>query len=122
MNEKPVIALATEESDQLAELNKLFTKIGFTVIITATTGDELLGKLSLASTIPKVCIISTKMSPNGGLQLAAEIKSKWHFMKIIITSFSGAFISKMQSFDSLDEQLQRELMVSFGRATFITKG
>ncbi len=103
------IALANNHAQLRQSFAELLVSLGYTVLIQAENGKELLRQLKCIPSLPDVCIMDLHMPVMDGFTLAQKIKESYSNMKVVAFSMSGS-----------NEEIER-ILVS-GADKFIHKG
>lgn len=77
------IAIADDFEPYRNAIKELLTTYGYNVIISVSTGKQLLEALQEASSLPNVCIVDVNMPERDGFDTAKEIRQRWPAVKIL---------------------------------------
>ena len=81
------IALADDHAILRKGVAEILSKFeGFSVIMEAGNGRELIFKMKAANTLPDVCIVDINMPEMNGYDTATELKKNWPDIKILALS------------------------------------
>ncbi len=120
--QKITIAIADDSKMMRLAIKDLIQSFGYTVIIEAENGNDLLNQLEV-SVLPDACVIDINMPVLNGFETAFKIKQTWPSIRVLIFSFkhkqwdhekikacgANAYLNKFDHPDLLREALQNML-------------
>lgn len=119
---KITIAIADDSKMMRLAIKDLIQSFGYTVIIEAENGNDLLNQIQ-ASELPDACVIDINMPGLNGFDTTFKIKQTWPSIRVLIFSFkhnqwnhkkieacgANAYLNKFDHPDLLREALQKML-------------
>ena len=89
MENKPLVRIAIADDSSLTRysLSKLLTLSGgFSVVVEASNGQELIDKIEANIPLPDICILDIGMPIMDGYKTLAEFKKRWPLLKTLMLS------------------------------------
>ncbi|TRW27274.1 response regulator transcription factor [Flavobacterium zepuense] len=85
---KNILITITDDDSLIVKLLEDFLNAadGLSVLFTANSGEDLIAKLAVATTLPDVLLLDLKMGGMNGIEVAQHIKSLFPTIKIIVVS------------------------------------
>jgi DNA-binding NarL/FixJ family response regulator len=85
---KDILVAITDDDNLIAELLKdyLTNSEGFTVLFTASDGNDLIAKLKNCETLPDILLLDLKMAGMDGIEATQHLKENFPSIKIIVIS------------------------------------
>ena len=85
---KNILIAITDDDSLIVKLLEDFLNAsdGLSVLLTANSGEDLIAKLAVATTLPDVLLLDLKMGGMNGIEVAQHIKSLFPTIKIVVVS------------------------------------
>lgn len=117
---KTNVAIADDHKYVRAIVCDILAKFGYSVVLQAANGEDLLNSIPCLEQLPDICIIDINMPVMDGFTTTREMKKRWPQVKILgysinhekaiiqemIDSGADAFLNKGELPEKLDEMIK----------------
>jgi len=82
------IAVADDHKYLRVHVSEILTSLGYSVILQAANGEELIDGITELKVLPDLCIIDINMPIMDGFRTTREVKKRWPAIKILAYSIT----------------------------------